>query len=113
MVAPRDKVMFGIAVYVIMLFSIVARHNAEARAPYCRDQNEALSLVLPCVTSGNVQARPSKVCCVGIQQLVSQLTLNCMCEILISVGGASTPSLVKSYVQRCSLKVPPNFVCKL
>ena len=80
---------------------------------YCSDQNQALTFVLPCVTSGSLQSKPSARCCSGMRSLVASLSLSCMCQILISVGGTSTASLVKNYVSTCAIRTPRNFTCKL
>ncbi|KAH7288287.1 hypothetical protein KP509_31G020400 [Ceratopteris richardii] len=115
MAEPRRKMLSATAKFCICLslLAAMAIQNTQAREAYCKDQNQALNLVLPCVTSGTVQELPSKLCCQGVQNLVSKLTLNCMCEILIAVGGPSTKPLVNNYVRTCSLKVPPNFQCSL
>ena len=80
---------------------------------YCSDQNQALTFVLPCVTSGSLQSKPSALCCSGMRSLVTSLSLSCMCQILISVGGTSTSSLVRNYVSTCAIRTPRNFTCKL
>ncbi|KAH6555135.1 hypothetical protein KP509_1Z279200 [Ceratopteris richardii] len=79
----------------------------------CRDEDEALSLTLPCIASGSMEMRPSKACCDGIKELVKSMNLQCMCEIFISAGATASPSLLRSYNRRCSLNVPPNFTCRL
>lgn len=110
MVALRPKQVFYYKI-ALAVVSIVALGRGVEGA-YCSDENEALSLVLPCVTSGSVQVHPSKPCCSGMKRLVSHLTLSCMCEVLISVGGTTTPVLVQNYIKRCALAVPPKFECK-
>ncbi|MCO5562728.1 hypothetical protein L7F22_016360 [Adiantum nelumboides] len=117
-VCPTMKHPLSIIIIQVLMLVLLALCWAGVISPIggasnCRDEDEALTLALPCVVSGNVEPTPSAACCDGIKQLVQGMSLGCMCEILISAGGLASPSLLQSYVHHCSLQVPPHFKCKL
>ncbi|KAJ7295424.1 hypothetical protein O6H91_17G087700 [Diphasiastrum complanatum] len=71
------------------------------------DDNALLDKIVPCVSSGTVQAKPSPKCCTAIKSI----TLACFCSLITSATGSQSPKTVQTYIKDCTLKVPPHFKC--